>query len=351
MRLTFKTIDIAPLVLGCLSIFNLSHCYVLKLGWGQLDILHRRRPISDVLKDSATPEEVKKKLLFVEEVRDFAKNQIGLKVNNTYQKYSQLERSNLAWNVIASKKFAFEAKTWWFPIVGTVPYIGFFSREEAEAKANQLEQEGWDVRVQTVAAYSTLGWFDDPLISTQLAYSKWYLAKLIIHECSHATLWFSGDVSFNESFASFVGNQGALEFYRQHYGQLTYQEKLKLIKARQKLTRILVNYTQRLDKLYTSYKLHDNQHLIKDEILKKKMNILTKLDKILQAHYKSKDKPHPKRLLNNADLLSYQRYHSGSSYFMQVFQKCKQQWACFLTKMAELGSLSVKQRKQLLNTP
>ncbi len=321
-----------------------AHCYVMKQGAGQLEILWMRRSFSKVLADSQTPEAVRRKLMYVEKVRRFAQDKMGLKVHETYQYYSDLRRPALAWNVSASKKLAFQAKTWWFPIAGSLPYLGFFSYEDAKAQARKLEREDWDVRISEVAGYSTLGWFDDPLLSTQLAYSDWYLASLVIHECAHATLWFQDDVSFNESMASFTGITGALQFYEQEYGlEKRRQQEAVLVRRLQK-RQLYRSYRRRLEKLYAG-------RLSKEEKLRKKAQILARLEALLgRGSYKAdskQDADADKYLfgpLNNADLLAYHRYNSGEAYFRSLFQSCGEDWACFFQRLQKLAKLTKQQR-------
>ncbi len=317
-----------------ISLLLFTNCYLASQGWGQLNILLKRQAIQDVLKKKDISAHVRNKLLFVEEVRRFSKTKIQLNVQNTYTDYSHLDRSILAWNVIASERLALKPKIWWFPIVGDIPYLGFFSIDDANEKANELEKKGWDVRVSPVAAYSTLGWFDDPLISTQLKYSDWYLASLLIHECSHATLWFSNDVRFNESFASFVGKEGALQFFRERYGHKK-QRQIQAFLAKRKYKHHLYSiYTRRLQKLYASKKTE------KEKLIQKKY-LFTQLEKILiQNGYKSFSKK-----MNNVDLISFEHYHSGEGYFLKIFKKCNKNWKCFLDKMKALHSLTPKKRK------
>ena len=319
----------------------ISNCYVLRQSWGQLELIRKRKPIQSVLVDPNTPQAVRQKLLYVEQVRHFIQKRMQLRIDKTFQYYTQLDRDELAWNVSASQKLKFQAKTWWFPIVGRVPYLGYFEYTDAKNKATELRKEGWDVRIGSIAAYSTLGWFDDPLISTQLSYSKWYLANLLIHECAHANLWFQDNVGFNESFASFVGREGALQFYKEHFGIKAYQKQINLFKARKKAYLIYYKYTQRLEKIYTS-QLDDTQKL------ERKAMTIFALEKELA---KQGFAPPPKKnnlRLNNADLLSYRRYSSGSNYFKNKFIACQSNWQCFLSEMKALQKLTAKQRNYLI---
>ena len=329
----------SPGLILCIFFFC-NHCYVLNQAWGQLEILRKRKSIAKILEDPKTARPVRSKLLFVEEVRRFAGKHMHLKINETYTYYTQLERQVLAWNVVASEKLALRAKYWEFPIVGSVPYLGFFDRADAEEKAAELRKEGWDSRVSVVAAYSTLGWFDDPLISTQLNYPDWYLAALLMHECAHATLWFKGDVSFNESFASFVGRQGATLFFK-HKGDFKgYQKMLSDLERSRQRRQVYRYYTQRIQRLYASK--------LKDEIkLQRKKALFARLEKSLVQKGFRDPQASKTQAMNNVDLISFTHYHSGSKYFLYEFRKCKKKWPCFLKKMEGLKVLSKKERSKV----
>ena len=338
-------------------LFLCSHCYVLKQAWGQFDILRKRRPIAKVLKDPQTARPVRTKLLFVEKVRRFTEEHMHLKVNKTYTYYTQLEGPVLAWNVIASEKLALRAKYWKFPIVGEIPYLGFFDLEDAQAKAAELRKAGWDTKVNVVAGYSTLGWFDDPLLSSQLNYPDWYLAALLMHECAHATLWFKGDVSFNESFASFVGRQGSILFYKHTGDSKGYQRMLSDLARHKQKRAVYRHYTWRIQRLYASK--------LKDKIkLQRKKALFRSLEKkLVQRGFRKPRSQDPqgqdpqgrdpqgrdpqKQSMNNVDLISFTHYHSGSRYFLYEFRKCKKEWTCFLKKMEGLKALPKKKRSKV----
>ena len=319
-----------------------SHCYVLNQAWGQFEILRKRKLITEVLEDPKTPQAARVKLRFVEKVRDFAAKEMGLRINKTYTYYTQLDRPVLAWNVVASEKLSLRAKYWEFPIVGKVPYLGFFDREDAEEESESLRKEGWDTKISIVSAYSTLGWFYDPLLSTQLAYPDWYLASLLIHECAHATLWFKGDVSFNESFASFVGRQGAVFFYKKTGDNKGYQRMLSDLALNRRKRKIYRRYTSYVQKLYASS--------LKDEVkLRRKKILFSRLEKALvqKGFRKKKVKGERNPEMNNVDLISFSHYHSGNHYFSYEFRNCKNKWPCFLKKMEKLKELSVKERSKV----
>ena len=181
---------------------------------GQMRILAARRDVADVLADPRTAPETAANLQRVADILSFAERYLRLETGQRYRTYVALERDTLAWNVFAAPEFSLDAHRWCYPIVGCAVYRGFFDPDKAQREAATLAARGFDVHVGRVAAYSTLGWFDDPLVSTFIDYSDERLAELLFHELAHGTLFVPGDSSFNEAFATFVGREGALEWLR-----------------------------------------------------------------------------------------------------------------------------------------
>jgi predicted aminopeptidase len=195
------------------SVMFCSPGYVIRAGLAEAKILSRREPIEEVIRAPGTDEETRDKLAVVVNVRSYAENELELDVGDSYTTFSQLDTDTLLMVVTASRKDAFDPYTWWFPIVGRVPYKGFFDPDDARAQARSLEERGYDVAVRPSGAFSTLGWFNDPLLSTILGRDHVSLASTVIHEVTHNTTFISGQVGFNESFANFVGDVGATEFF------------------------------------------------------------------------------------------------------------------------------------------
>lgn len=197
-----------------LSASACSPLYVLRAGYEEAKILWRRQPIEELLRTDALDAEMRRKLELVLRVRAFARDQLGLNVDGRYATYATVEDDQLVHVVMAAERFRLEPYTWWFPIVGRVPYKGFFSQEEALAEAARLEEQGFDTYVRSAAAFSTLGWFDDPLLSTMMARDRVDLVDTVVHELLHSTIYLGGEASFDESFANFVGHRGAIAFFR-----------------------------------------------------------------------------------------------------------------------------------------
>ena len=201
------------LVLTALVWVGCSPTYVLRAGWEEARILSVRRPILAIVHDTSLTKLTRDKLRLVLDVRDFAERDLGLRAGSSYETFAQLDRDTLALNVLAAPEFELRWKTWWFPIVGHVPYKGHFDLQAAFSEARKLEAEGYDVVVQPISAFSTLGWFPDPIMSTTLRLDSLALVNTIIHEITHNTFFLSGQADFNESFATFVGNRGAIAFF------------------------------------------------------------------------------------------------------------------------------------------
>ncbi len=206
-KLTLTAALAAVLLVGC------SPFYVIKAGIAEARILRARRPIPDVILDPATDARTRGLLVLALEARAFAEDGLELDVGDSYTSFTRLESDTLAHVLSGSRRDRLEPRTWWFPVVGRVPYKGYFDLDDALAAQLDLEADGWDSYLRPTAAFSTLGWFADPLLSTLLRQDDVDLVESILHELSHNHLFVSGRVTFNESFATFVGRAGAAEFF------------------------------------------------------------------------------------------------------------------------------------------
>lgn len=258
---TLRLLRVLPLLLSGLFIGGCAGLdyYGQAIG-GQLDILARTRPISELLNDIPASDgdtlrlepAIKTRLTTILEIRDFASQALALPDNNSYRVYAQLDRPQVAWNVVATPEFSLKPKTWCFPIAGCVPYRGYFSESRAQGFAAQLKSEGLDARVAGVAAYSTLGWFSDPVFSTLMRRNDADLAGLIFHELAHQRLYLAGDAAFNESFASVVEAEGVRRWLQQR-GDVRALELWQRDQSRQReFVELLHKYRGRLQALYAS---------------------------------------------------------------------------------------------------
>jgi len=188
--------------------------YLVRAAWEEGRILAGRRPIADMVQDSTTPAIMRNKLVVVLAGRAFASDSIGLRARQSFTTFSRLQHDTLVLVLSAAYRDRLEAFTWWFPVVGRVPYKGFFDFGAARTTARKLDHDGFDVYLRPSPAFSTLGWFNDPLVSTSLNADSLDLANTVIHELTHNTFYASGQAVFNESFANFVGARGSAWFFR-----------------------------------------------------------------------------------------------------------------------------------------
>ena len=192
--------------------------YLVHLGIGQAKIITGRKPIEEVIADPSIRQEAKNKLELILEAKAYAEKEIGLAPSSAYTRYYEVTGPVVAYNLTASPRLELKAHRWCFPIVGCIPYKGFFSLDRAQKEQEEMGGKGFDTYLRGVSAYSTLGWFIDPVFSTMLSYDEATLVEITIHEMVHRTIFLKHKVEFNEGIATFIGQQGALEFLGSRYG-------------------------------------------------------------------------------------------------------------------------------------
>jgi predicted aminopeptidase len=209
-----RRVAVAAAVLACLVA---SGCrtvgYVARGGLAEARILWRRQPIAELLERPDLDPVLRERLELVQRVRTFAEDDLGLRVGESYTTFADVDGEAVVWVLSAAHRDQLEAYTWWWPVVGRVPYQGYFEHEDALAAASALAAQGYDTDVRSASAFSTLGWFADPLLSTTARYGPVSLTETVIHELFHATLYVPSHVDFNESAASFAGQRGAMAFF------------------------------------------------------------------------------------------------------------------------------------------
>lgn len=209
------------IIAGLMLSSMLSGCspiYFLRAAYEEGRILWRRQSIADFLATPDLHNDTKEKLTTVLAVRDYAQKVLNLNVAGSYASYSYVDRPDLTYLVIAAPQTELRPYTWWFLVVGHVPYKGFFSKSEAQSEAERLHKQGYDTTIRTSAAFSTLGWFDDPLLSHLLRFDKIALSEVVFHELFHNTLYIKGAGAFNESAANFIGHRATIDFFNQRFG-------------------------------------------------------------------------------------------------------------------------------------
>ncbi|MBI2269169.1 MAG: aminopeptidase [Bacteroidetes bacterium] len=313
-------------IIGLLMAYNQLIIYGLKMGKGQLHIVLNTRPIDDCLNDKQFPDSLKSKLLLIKEVRQYAIDSLGLNNSPNYATVYDQQNKPAIWVVTACEPFAFKAKEWKFPIVGIVPYKGFFKKEEAKAQQISLLSEGYDTKLGTTSGWSTLGWFRDPILSNMLYQSEGELADLIIHELTHSSIFMKSDVQRNENLASFVGDVGAKKFLIHKFGIYSKEYITFMNDQHDELmyNEYMLNSMKQLDALYKSFNTGtsiDEKKKLKEKII---INIVLGVSK-LNLFNKTKYFKISKRALTckNAFFMEFVRYDSQRGYFETELSKEK----------------------------
>ena len=249
-----------------------SPLYVLEGAVVQGRILLSREPVVRVLRDPELPEAQRAKLELLLEARAFAARGMGLEVGDAYGSYAEVPEGALVWVVSAARQTRLESYTWWFPIVGSVTYKGFFEKSDAESLARDLQEEGWDTYMRPSGAFSTLGWFDDPILSNWLRRDDVALVDLLLHELTHRSFYRSGHTDFNESFASWAGRAGAYAFFRDRDGAEAANTQLAL-KRLQESFQSSARWGAEIEKLEEFYLLAARQKWPRAKILEERREV------------------------------------------------------------------------------
>jgi predicted aminopeptidase len=258
---TFRTALLllaASLSTGCATVGYYSQA----IG-GHFDLLARARPVDEWLADPALAPEQRTRLAYAIEARAYASRELALPDNDSYRRYADLERPFALWNVFAAPELSVKPREWCFPVVGCVSYRGFFARERAQAYADELRAQGYDVHIAGVAAYSTLGWFDDPLTNAILARPPPEVAGLVFHELAHQRVYARDDTMLNESFATVVELEGVRRWLGQRGEAGQYADYLERRARREAFTRLLLRGHERLERLYAAPATDDEKRAAK----------------------------------------------------------------------------------------
>ncbi len=237
----------AAMLAGCAS-----PGYYLQAIGGQIEILRASRPLDVALADPTLLPELRQRLVVAAQMREFASRELGLPDNGSYRKYADVHRPFVTWNVFAAKPLSIEPKRWCFPIAGCVGYRGYFSEAAARSFADGLRAGNYDVFVGGVAAYSTLGWFDDPILNTFIRYPDIELARLIFHELAHQVVYVGGDTAFNESFAVTVEEAGVRRWIAAHGTPAQREEFERREQHRRDFNALIKGARSRLSAIYES---------------------------------------------------------------------------------------------------
>lgn len=305
---------------------------LLSYGWmqakGQLSILWHTRPVSEVLADPAYPDSLKQKIKLIREIKRFALDSLGLDPSGSYESFYDQHNQPILWVVTAAERYQLVARQWHFPILGTFSYKGFFEKARADSTVADLKKEGFDTRIGEVSAWSTLGFLNDPILSSMLSRSEGSLAELIIHELTHGTLFVKNSLEYNENLADFVGEYGALQFLARKYGKKStpYRDYLAAKAFYDKYDQHVLQGARMLDSLYKAFK-PTTAVAIKDSLKWQTIRqIVVSADTIRDERSQAATRSVKKRqwnklnLPNNAYFISYLTYRNQQNRFRQEFE-------------------------------
>ena len=314
---------------------------------GQMDILRKRQPISRLVADPDTSAALRTKLQFVMAVREFAEKKLQLPVNDNYLSYVALDRPYVVWNVFAAPEFSLAPKTWCFPIAGCVSYRGYFVEADARRFGSDLKFEGYDVYIGGAIAYSTLGWFDDPVLSTFLFLSEPEIAALIFHELAHSILYVKDDTAFNESFATAVEQEGLRRWQVAAHDPEGFEKWQRRQQRRRMFTTLISKYRTELEALYASE--------LPLGVKRKQKAVLFNQMRTEFGHLKSKLGDMAvynawfNRPINNAQLISVSAYHDWVPAFGSILKESGGNLAKFYQKCRKLAENEPSERHRILN--
>lgn len=317
---------------------------------GHLSLMHQRQDISKLLDDPQTQPGLATELRLSQEILQFAETQLLLDSHGSYRQLVVTGQPAVSWNVVAAGEFSVEARTWCFPVAGCVPYRGYFKQEKAREFARKLSDEGADVDVSPVAAYSTLGWFDDPLLDTMLRSSPSQLAAVLIHELAHQKLYVEGDTRFSESFAEFVESLG-VEQWLQQTGRLEeLHDWQKRRQAEPQFTTLLADTRESLRQLYASGQDPATMRAAKQATL---VAMQEEYQRLVKEEWQQRDYfgGWMDGELNNARLALATSYSGGACAFNALYRLAGGRMAEFYQLAEDRAKLGQAQRDAWLQAP
>ncbi|MFW9082091.1 aminopeptidase [Pseudomonas sp. P2757] len=326
---------------GCASV-----SYYGQLASGQLQLLRAREPVEKVIADPARDAKLRSHLAQSQKARTFASKHLHLPDNQSYRLYADIGRPFVVWNVFATAEFSLSPQNHCFPIAGCVAYRGYYSQSAARGEAALQQLQGLDVSIGGVEAYSTLGWFNDPILNSMMGWGDERLATLIFHELAHQRFYVQDDTEFNESFATFVEQEGTRQW--RAFRGLPVENDSRL-KQRDQFIQLILDTRSRLEKLYT-------QPLPAEQMRERKAQQFEQFRRdyrVMRDSQWAGDKRYDAWVntpLNNARLLPFGLYDQWVPAFANLFKQVGGDWLRFYAEVEKLGELPTQQRKAALKT-
>lgn len=341
---TLRLVMIASQVIWLSACANLP--YYAQAVDGHFNVLRRSQPISAIIAHPDTDPKLKHSLSKIVQLREFASRELKLPDNLSYTNYADLEQPYVVWNVFASPELSLKLKEWCFVQVGCVNYRGFFSQAKAEHYAEVLRNEGYDVYVGGIRAYSTLGWFSDPVLNTFIGYSEMNLARLIFHELAHQVVYVPGDSVFNESFATAVEHEGVRRWFESN-GTVFQQAVLNARQEREAIfTNLVLKHRKRLQELFHSDISNTEKRIQKTHIFEELHEEFLRL-KADKAEFSSYDQWFAQPL-NNALLATVSIYTQLLPAFQAILVQHDKDMERFFDTVTKIGKLPKKERNLVL---
>ncbi|WP_445360844.1 aminopeptidase [Microbulbifer sp. EKSA005] len=330
------------LVLVLLGLYGCETAgYYFQAASGQLRILSARQPIEELVQDGNASDQLQKQLQLVQEIRAYAAQELKLPVGQAYSSYVQLDDEYPIWNVLAAPEFSLSPKRWCYPIAGCASYRGYFRKSAAMAKANSLRNQGYDVYLGAVPAYSTLGWFNDPVLSSFVNWTPERLAGLLFHELAHSRVYVPGDTRFNESFATAVSEIALPDWLRsQGLSSSAEETKAQALAVRQLMTAT----RKELQPVYQSNLPDEEKRQEKEEILSRLRRCYWRM--AAEWSYPARYQAYIEKT-NNATLALAAEYESLVPAFRQLYIDSNG-WEDFYNAAERLGELDKEDREQSL---
>jgi predicted aminopeptidase len=320
--------------------------YYSQAARGQLTIVFGREDIQRLIERQDLSDELADKFARVMDIREFAESELGLPVGGNYSSYVDIEREHVVWNVFAAPEFSVEPVNWCYPIAGCVAYRGYFSKRSALRYAAKLEEDGLDVYTGGVDAYSTLGWFEDSLLSTVLNRADYQLAGLIFHELAHQLVYLPGDTTFNESFATAVEREGVRRWLAKSNKDSNIAAALLDYDRQQQFVDLVTDYRDRFESLY---QLDLNASSMRSQKLELQQMLREEYATLKQQWqgYEGYDGWFS-RSLNNAQLSTVASYNDLLPFFVAVFEQSNQDFSAFYAEVSRLANLPEQERDDLV---
>lgn len=326
---------------GCQSLGYYTH-----VSTGQLSLLSKREPVTKVIAelDGETDEAalaLRDRLQLSQRLLQFAQDELGLEVGGRYRTYVALDRPAVVWNLVAAPELSLTAHAWCYPFVGCAPYRGYFDLDKAEQARFRLTADGFDTFLGAVSAYSTLGWFDDPILSTFVDFSEADFVELLIHELSHSRVWVKDDAPFNESFASFVGREGARAWFAGQGRAAEFEAHLAAESDWERARALLEETRAALALAFEAPATDTWKRMAKKAIFAATADCLAAMsEETGNEGYRALT-----QRLNNAYLASLATYADRQPAFAVLFADAGRNWPAFFRAVDELAGLDADRRQ------